>query len=75
VCAVGRWLVASNAADQIGDLVIKAIRKDGICAFGNRITNDARFRNARESRGLAEPCFRSRIKPNALHAGIVLQMA
>ena len=43
--------------------------------FGYSIANDARFGNARESRGLAEPCFGSRIKPNAFHVVIVLQIA
>ena len=75
VCAVGRWLIAGNAADQIGDLVIEAIRKDGICTFGNGIANDVRFGNVREPRGLAEPCFSSGIKANAFHRAIVLQMA
>ncbi len=65
VCAVGGWLIAGNAADQIGHLVIKAVRQDGIRSFDNSIANDARLGNTRESRGLAEPCFRSRVKANA----------
>ena len=67
MCAVGCWLGAGNTADQIGDLVIEVIRKDVICTFGNGITNDARFRNARQASGLAEACFNSGTKANAFH--------
>jgi hypothetical protein len=67
VGAIGSWLVTGNAADQIGHLVIEAIREDGIRTFGNRIANNARFRNVREPGGLAEPCLGSGVKANAFH--------
>ncbi|HEV3097045.1 MAG TPA: hypothetical protein VG104_07855 [Candidatus Dormibacteraeota bacterium] len=67
MCTLGRWLVAGNTADQIGDLVIKAIREDGICAFSNRVANDARFGDPRQARGLAQARFSSRIKANTFH--------
>lgn len=75
VCPIGGWQVTRNAADQIGHLVIEAVRKDGIRTFGNSIANDSRLRNARETRRLAEARFGPRVKANAFHAAIVLQIA
>ena len=64
---VGRWLVASDAADQVGYLVVKPVRQDGIRVPGYGIADYPRLRNARESRGLAQAGFGSRVEANALH--------
>jgi hypothetical protein len=67
VGTVGSWLATGNAADQIGQLVIKAIREDGIRTLGSGITNDARFRYACQARGLAEACFGSGVEADTFH--------
>jgi hypothetical protein len=67
VRAIGGWLVTRNAADQIGHLVIKPVRQDGIRMFGDGIADDARLGDARQPRRLSQPCFGSGVKANALH--------
>jgi hypothetical protein len=67
VCSVGCGLTTGYAADQIGHLVIEAVRKDGIRMSGEGIADDARLGNSGEPGGLAEPCLDSRVKPNAFH--------
>jgi hypothetical protein len=41
VRAIGAWLVTGNAADQIGHLVIKPVRQNGIRVLGNGIADNA----------------------------------
>ena len=65
--AIGGWLVTGNAPDQIGHLVIKPVRQDGIRMFGDGIADNARLGDARQSCGLSQPCFGSGVKANALH--------
>jgi hypothetical protein len=40
VRAIGGWLVTGNAADQIGHLVVKPVRQDGIHMLGKGIPDD-----------------------------------
>jgi hypothetical protein len=71
VRSVGDRLIAGNAADQIGHLVVKAVRQDGIRVLGNGIPDNARLGGVRQSGGLLEPSLNWRVKPNAFHATIV----
>jgi len=41
VRAIGVWLVTGDTADQIGHLVIKPVRQDGIRVLGNGIADNA----------------------------------
>jgi hypothetical protein len=43
VRAIGGGLDTGNAADQIGHLVIKPVRQDGVRMLGNGIADDARL--------------------------------
>jgi hypothetical protein len=67
VRAIGGRLDTGNAADQIGHLVIKPVRQDGVRMLGNGIADDAGLGDARQSGGLSQPCFSSSVKANALH--------
>jgi len=67
VRAIGGWLATANASDQIGNLVIKPVRQDGIRMLGNRIADYAGLGDARQSGGLSQPCFSSSVKANAFH--------
>jgi hypothetical protein len=59
VRAIGGWLVTPDTTDQIGHLVIKPVRQDGIRMLGDGIADDPRFRDARKSSGFFEPCLSS----------------
>ena len=73
--SVGGRLIAGNAADQIGHLVVKSVRQDGIRVLSNGIPDNARLGHARQSGGLLEPSLNSRVKPYAFHATTVSRSA
>ena len=67
VGAIGGWLDAGNAADQIGHLVIKPVRQHGVGTLNNRIPNDPGLRDTCEPGRFAQTGFDSRIEANAFH--------
>lgn len=75
VRALGGRLVTGNAADQIGHVVIKPVRQDGVRMLGKGIADYARLGDARQSRGLPQPCFSSSVKANAFHGRSVSRVS